>query len=49
MPVALLLIKLQVRNLQLYLKWDFSTGFFLLIVQNPQEHLFYRRSMNSCF
>ena len=36
------LIKLQASDLQLYQKRDSGTGVFLWILQNFQEHLFYR-------
>ena len=39
----------KVAGQQLYLKRDPDTGVFLWILQNFQEHLFYRTPLDDCF
>ena len=43
------LMKLQTWVLQLYLKRDSGTGFFLWILRNLYAHLFYRTPPDDCF
>ena len=46
---SLLLIDLWASRPATLLKRDSSTGAFLWILQNFQEHLFWRKSVNNCF
>ena len=46
---SLFLIRLQAWGLQLYLKGNCCTVFFLWILRNFEEHLFYRTPLENCF